>query len=204
MGELIQTTLPVGLELSDIFPRYRCTVVLDAANEMPREYIENERWVHDLAQLQTRFPEARFLVGCRNEAWVKVIDLPIFIIRDIDSKFVKEQLSGIVPDEALGNPALTQALSSPLLFSLVKTGSVVIPEALTPSGLYEAYWAKLNAKWKEATGETVDFVSALENVAHSMLENGVEYAPKVDFERALSAQFRRVRYRSRPSSEMEF
>jgi SIR2-like domain len=192
MGELIQTALPVGLELSDIFPRHRCTVVLDAANEMPREYIENERWVHDFAKLNARFPEARFLIGCRNEAWVKVVDLPIFIIRDIDSKFVKEQLSGIVPDEALGNPALTQALSTPLLFSLVKTGSVVMPEAATPSGLYEAYWAKLNAKWKEATGETIDFASTLENVAYSMLENGVEYAPKVDFERALSAQFRRV------------
>lgn len=192
MGELIQTMLPVGLELSNIFPGHRCTVVLDAANEMPREYIENERWVHDFTQLQTRFPEARFLIGCRNEAWVKAIDLPIFIIREIDSKFVKKQLSGIVSHEALGNPALTQALSTPLLFSLVKTGRMVIQEALTPSGLYEAYWAKLNAKWTETTGETVDFVSALENVAYSMLENGIEYAPKVDFERALSAQFRRA------------
>jgi hypothetical protein len=190
--ELIQSTLPAGLELAEILSTHRCTVVLDAVNEMPREHIESEHWVHEFAQLQMRFPDARFLIGCRNEAWVKVIDLPIFIIGDIDSKFMREQLSGIVPVEALSNPAFAYALATPLLFSLAKSGSVVIQETSTPSRLYEAYWEQLSERWKETTGESVDFASNLETVAHNMLEKGIEYAPKTEFERALSAQFRQV------------
>jgi hypothetical protein len=183
---LLESKLSVGLKLDDVLLQHKCTVILDAANEMPREYIENGRWISDFSELRSEFSSIRFIIGCRNETWIRPIELPTFVIGDIDSRFVARELAGTVPDKVLADPDLLGALTRPLLFSLAKNRELDVSQATTLLDLYKAYWANLDIQWQAERGEATNLADALQTVAYEMLSHGVDYAGKDQFEHALA------------------
>jgi hypothetical protein len=84
LRNLLQQALPTGLDLADLLNVYKCTVMLDSANEMPRDYIEEGIWFKQFRELKTEFPACRFIVGSRAEPWIDVLDLPRYRIGDVD------------------------------------------------------------------------------------------------------------------------
>jgi hypothetical protein len=187
LRELIQSNLPTGLEAKSLLNNWRCTVILDGANEVPRTYIENGQWVSDFQSLQSSAPNCRFIVGSRNETWLSSLDLTRFTISDIDDDFIKKQLSLMGFFNLEQNPELIKTLSKPLFFSLAKDGRIVIGEILTPADVYVSFFSHVDNNWhKDHNRQTIDFATALEGIAFGMLEAGAEFAPKDEFDRAFS------------------
>jgi hypothetical protein len=60
LQRLIQENLPTGLELAPLLDRQYTTVILDGANELPRGFIENGRWLTD---------EQQVMSGAMGESW---------------------------------------------------------------------------------------------------------------------------------------
>lgn len=185
---LLQSNLPSGLTLDDVLGAEACTAVLDSANEMPRSFIENGKWLDQLKELRSDFPNCRFVVGSRNETWTETLDLPRFTIGDIEKEFVAKSLSAAGLGHMLGNEELLAVLRKPLLFSLARDGSVDVTGIRTPVDMFRALFEATHSAWKSTGAPDIDFAETLQSVAYEMMQSGVEHATKEQFEAALAEQ----------------
>jgi len=185
---LIKSNLPTGLEVEPLLEDWKCTLILDGANELPRTYIENGQWLADFQNLQSSAQNCRIIVGSRNETWLSSIDLPRFNISDIDIEFVESQLTSMGFADTAQNPELIKTFSKPLFFSLAKDLRIVVRDVATPADVYASFFSLVDANWlKEYQGQPINFASSLEAIAFGMLEIGAEFAAKDEFDRALRA-----------------
>jgi hypothetical protein len=189
LRQLIQQTLPTGLDLSSILAKGRTTVILDGANEVPREFIENERWIGDFQELISSAPNCQFILGSRNETWLSTLSLTRFSISDIDTDYVAEHFSLIGRPEIEKNPELITTLSKPLFFVLAKSNRIDLNAVATPADVYSSFFGDLSGKWIHLGQHPIDFTRALELVAFEMLAAGAEFATKRQFEDALQPFF---------------
>jgi hypothetical protein len=189
LRELIQGTLPTGLDFSSLLENERCTLILDGVNETPREFIENGKWLNDFQELISSAPKCRFILGSRNETWLSSLDLKRFSISDIDSDFVGHHFSSIGKPEVEKNPELIRTLSKPLFFALASSDRIDLSAVATPADVYATFFSHLDEKWRSEGQRATDFATVLESVAFGMLEAGAEFAAKEQFESALQSSF---------------
>ena len=185
LRELIQGNLPTGIDLSSLLERNHCTVILDGVNEVPREYIENEKWITDFQELVSSAPNCRFILGSRNETWLSSLDLARFSISDIDSDFVAHHFTSIGKPEIAKNPELVRTLSKPLFFALASSHRIDLTAIATPADVYASFFDHIDANWRNELQQPINFASTLERVAFGMLEAGAEFAPKEQYEKEL-------------------
>jgi hypothetical protein len=182
---LLQDNLPTGLSLAHLLRNKKTTVILDAANEIPRLFVDNGRWLTDAKELLLSWPDCRFIIGSRNETWLTELELPRFNISDIDSDFVTDQLSHASSLDIKKNPELLKTLSKPLFFSLASSRKIDLQRIKTPADVYTNFFEIIDERWHQATNPEINFAEILHSIGFGMLTDGLEFANKQTFEAAL-------------------
>jgi hypothetical protein len=183
LRNLLQETLPTGIDLTSLLGKERTTLILDGLNEIPREFIESGKWISDFHELASSTTKCRIILGSRNETWLGSLDLDRFTISDISFDFVVRHFASLGNTEIEKNPELAKTLSRPLFFSLASSNRIVLADVVTPADVYASFFGLIDASWNN-NHQPIDFASALEGVAFGMLEAGAEFAAKEQFEAA--------------------
>ena len=185
LNGLLESSLPTGLSLETLLDERHCVVILDSANEAPREFIENEHLIDEIQAFQADHQRCRLIVGSRDESWLNAIELPRFNISDISRDYVIDYFSSQAHVEILSNPELIATLSKPLFFGLAKDGLVQLTEVATPANIYSKFFERVSLMWSRRANRKIDFLFALQDVGFRMLSAGADYAPLNQFQQSL-------------------
>ena len=185
---LLSQLLPSGLSLTSLLASRSGTLLLDSANEMPRDYIETGSWQSDFTDLFAETEGWRVIVGSRDEDWLASMSLPQFQISDIAHDFCVEYLKKRYARDFSGNFELLQTLSRPLFFALADKGRIGLDEARVPKDVYRAFFAHLAESWAQTHAAPIDFVTLLSPVCFVMADGGREHFDASEIEDAWSQQ----------------
>jgi hypothetical protein len=185
LRELLQISLPTGLDLDSLLRNEQCTVILDGVNEVPRAFVESGRWIKDYQDLISSAPNCRFILASRNETWLSSLDIARFNISDISANFVIRHFASKGRPEIEKNPELLRTLSKPLFFALASSNRIDLSKVTTPADVYESFFEIIDSGWRTDGMRPIDFATTLEGVAFGMLASGAEFAGKEQFRNAL-------------------
>ena len=185
--KLLSEQLPEGLELGDVTALGQCTVLLDSANEMPREYVESGGWERDVKEFMNEASNCRVIIGSRPQDWLDGLDLPQFSIDNIKADFVVDYLKEHTSRNLRAEPALLHTLTTPLFFNMAALRMLDLDEVRVPRDIYKAFFNSLGLSWAEETGHTINFVELFAPVAFQMIERGQEHMSLDAFGTAVSS-----------------
>jgi len=172
--ELLEQSLPVGMNLSFLLSTFRIKIFLDAFNEIPREYIETNHWNSDFA----RFVEANtftLVISSRTSDGLENLDYPIFNLDSIDEKFIENKLAeGNIEFIDVFKSEMFAIIRRPIFYKLIYETGLKIGTDTTPQKIYHDLMAMINSRFHNRFQLEFNLVPVLSMIAIEAIDAGEE------------------------------
>jgi len=193
LWKIAEEMLPPLLRLDELCKQRQVIFMLDAYNELPREYIENGHIEKDLAFFIQKIGGNRIIIASRTTDGLQNLPLPLFSLDEIDRDFVSkylqehnESFKGVFEEELL------DLLSKPLYFRLYVENKIALRANFHPRQVYESLFAILVSDFDQRFGQTVDLKSILSPIAYDSINTGQETMDLVELEEKLLKRLSKV------------
>jgi hypothetical protein len=186
---LAEKAIPAGLSLSELHSRVHLKFYLDAFNEMPQRYIENGDWEPDFSSFLKSMENAYFAITSRTKDVLAKLELPTYLLDELDEEFVVAQLNagGAPIADHLGNEVV-ELLQKPFYFRLVSSGRISLSAECQPKDIYAALFLNLASAFKSRFANDLDLELALSLSAYESIERGEEALPISEFSNFLQPE----------------
>jgi hypothetical protein len=95
---LVALTVPLSLDLRAASRTHTILLLVDSIDEMPAQYLEDQSWSRDLAELQSEFADARTIYLSRRRDLIPDPTLPCFRVNPLTDKVIKSSLADVSVD----------------------------------------------------------------------------------------------------------
>lgn len=176
--DLIDQSLPVGLNFDRLQGAFKLKMFLDAFNEMPREFLENGSYEADFETFVKSVGDHSLIVGSRTSDGVKKLSFPVYDLDQVDEDDISEALSTTqLTFSSTFQYEMKRLISRPFYLRLASNLKGRLPTISKPVDLYKAFFIQLEerfaARWK---GE-INILKCLSRAAFSALNDGEEAFP---------------------------
>lgn len=172
LAGLVSESVSAGLDHAQLAAELAIVYILDGANEVPYEEIENNRFPEDLDAFIDQIEEdSRALIVTRTAIGLEDLDLPAVEIDSIDEAWVRERLTEHGLTEHQQTIELVSLLSRPLFFRLFEAGAFRT-EVGSPHQVYREFLARLETRLAEELGVTVELGVAFGQLAFQLVGAG--------------------------------
>lgn len=172
---LVEETTPSGMSLDFLLEHFKVKVLLDAFNEIPREYIESNRWDGDFSSFLNEAKITSLVIASRTEDGLDKFDFPIFILDSINEQFVRSklaeaklELNGVFKDDIL------DILQRPFFYKLAFESDFTIDSETSPNKIYSDLLNLINLKFQKRFETNLSLSEALSSAATNAIDNGLE------------------------------
>jgi hypothetical protein len=193
LSDLVNGTLPSGLSLDYLSPRFQVKIFLDSFNEMPREYWESGSYEADFAAFVGKYSAVSIIVGSRTSDGLDKLGFPSYRVDEIDEGFVAAELGRLqISVSGRFQQEVGRLLRQPFYFQLVASGAVNLPEDPHPRDFYKTFFNRLAGSFRERFGQSFDLEHALSLCGYEAINSGEEAQPLADFLQVLRAELERA------------
>ncbi|MGA3402162.1 MAG: SIR2 family protein [Acetobacteraceae bacterium] len=174
----IEAALPAGFNLKDFLGKLRLKLFLDAFNEMPSRYSEDDSVFRALEGLRHELGDFDYVITSRTVDGLPTQDSPHYELARFDLDHVDRALAerGIVLSGHF-EADVRWLLSRPFFLHPVTSGMVRVPEGARPGDVYESFLQNLQRDFNERFSVNLPLVTALSRVAYHALDNDREAFP---------------------------
>jgi len=173
--DLLENELPLGMSLNFMLSNFKIKVYLDAFNEMPRNYIEDNSWDVDFADFLKSTSQLQIIITSRTDDGLDNLELPIFNIDLIEREFIETNLSKFkIELKGIFKEDVISILQRPFFYKLVFTSKFQIDSETSPKKIYTDLIFLLNSDFQKRFEANIDLLPVLGSVAFNSIDNGEE------------------------------
>lgn len=165
LWELVQSMLPVGLDLEALIRGDQIRLLLDGANEVENRYMESDIFGTDLTQFIQRIGATPLILASRSDIGLGQKQFVRCILDEVDIQYVEKLFH-------TENLAVMRLLQKPLFLRLAQSASATANIGPTPHSLYLAYFDAMRSEFEREFSISVDFVPILAGVAFELIDDG--------------------------------
>ncbi len=189
LSELVNGTLPNGLDIDQLSKRFKVRIFLDSFNEMPREYWESGSYEADFPGFIEKNPNASIIIGSRTSDGLEKVGFPAYHLDQIDDGFVAAELERLkISVGGRFKREVLQLLQQPFYFQLVASRTVRLPEEAHPRDFYQTFFSGLAISFRQRFGQPFNLEQALSLCAYKAINRGEEVQPLADVLEILETQ----------------
>ncbi|WP_083700284.1 SIR2 family protein [Mycobacterium sp. IS-836] len=165
LWELVQSVLPLGIDLEHLVDNDLIMILLDGVNEVESSHFESDSFGRDLASFVKRIADAPLIIASRSNVGLGQTEFIECVLDEVDIEYVQNR----VPTD---NLALLQLAQKPLFLRLVEATSAVADIPSLPQGLYLAYFNQIKDRFESKFDFAFDFVPMFAAVAFELVNDG--------------------------------
>ncbi|MGR5904284.1 SIR2 family protein [Bacillus cereus] len=148
--EMIESLLPVDINLNMLKENLNMIFLFDSFNEMPKEIFEERLYEKDFLDFKEDFKESKIVISSRTEEGLGKINLSKYMLRDIDYDYIKNYLDkNLIDSNTVFDREIMYLLQKPLYFKLLNAGKIIIDNSSTPHTIYKSFFNYLNQELKK-------------------------------------------------------
>ncbi|MEC2824653.1 SIR2 family protein [Bacillus cereus] len=168
--EMIESLLPVDINLNTLKENLNMIFLFDSFNEMPKEIFEDRLYEKDFLDFKEEFIESKIVISSRTEEGLGKINLSKYNLRDIDYDYIKKYLDkNLIDSNTVFDREIMHLLQKPLYFKLLNTGKIIIDNSSTPHTIYQSFFNYLNQEFKRNLNIEIDLSEILSSIGYYAL-----------------------------------
>lgn len=172
--ELLEQSLPVGMNLSFLLSTFKIKIFLDAFNEIPKEYIETNHWNSDFARL-VEVNTFSLVISSRTSDGLENLDYPIFNLDSIEEKFIENKLAeSNIEFIDVFKSEMFAIIQRPIFYKLIYETGLKIGTDTTPQRIYHDLMTMINSRFNNRFQLEFNLVPVLSMIAIEAIDAGEE------------------------------
>ncbi|MCU7616323.1 SIR2 family protein [Chryseobacterium sp. PBS4-4] len=171
--DLISSSLPITIDKEITLNEGLYTIIIDAVNEIPKEYYETKFFEQDLKDFIEKYPNNKFHISTRSLNYISFLDFPIFEIKRLNYNFVRSTLESKNYNLNDVSNQLLRSLSSPFFFKLFLDYSTSITlDKITPKVLLSEYFISINKDIEKDYGYKISVLDLFSDIGYRLTNLG--------------------------------
>jgi len=172
---LLESTLPAGINLDFLLANFKVKIYLDAFNEMPREFIEGNHWDSDFADFKKNINNTSLIITSRTKDGLDGLEMPIFSLDSIERKFVESKIKKVgIKLKGIFKEDVFEILRRPFFYKLVFESNFKIDSETSPKKIYVDLLSLIYTKFKTRFRVKLNLELILSIVALEAIDSGEE------------------------------
>lgn len=174
IADLIKQNLSVGLNLKLLCSNFKVKLYLDSFNEIPREYIESNKWNSDFTDFLQKH-SLSIVISSRTIDGLENLEFSSFNLNSINKEFIQQslvknelELSGLFKSEVI------ELLQKPFFYKLVFENRFKIVQETSPHGIYSDLLKLISQRFFERFNIDLNISKPLSKFAMEAIDNGKE------------------------------
>lgn len=168
--EMIESMLPLGINLEFIKKKFNITFLLDSFNEMPKTLFEKKLYEKDILKIEKEFKDNIIIISSRTDEGLDKFNYSDYRLEMIDYNFVKRNLEG---GYVYSNDVI-RLLQKPLYFNLWKKDKIEINANSTPYTILNSFLNNLNKEFEADFGFKLNLANNLSELGYYAIDKGHE------------------------------
>ena len=168
---MFSQALPFDIQLEDLLDPGIGVFFIDGVNEAPAA-TETKALINDLTTLIDRAGQCSVIITTRFGAELNELDLPVVLLDEISSEYVRQELSELGLRWQDFNETAFELLQRPLFHSAWKAGYLLPDKVRTVHDVYSQLIEHMERQASDHFGIRVAFGDVFERIAYSMVDSG--------------------------------
>lgn len=184
--DLISSSLPIAVDKEITLDNGLYTIIIDAVNEIPKEYHETKFFEQDLRIFIEKYPNNKLHISTRSLNYVSFLEFPVFEIKRLNHDFVRNTLEAKKYNLDRVSKQFLNSLSSPFFFKLfLDYSSNINLNKVTPKLLINKYFLSINESIQKDYGFNIDVLDTFSSIGYKLTNSGEINIDPIHFIRKL-------------------
>lgn len=171
--DLISSALPITVNKETTLNNGLYTIIIDAVNEIPKEYHETKFFEQDLKSFIEKYPQNKLHISTRSLNYVSFLEFPVFEIKRLNHDYVRSILETKKYNLDIVSNQFLNSLTSPFFFKLfLDYSSNIDLSKITPKLLINKYFISINESIQKDYGFNIDVLDLFSNIGYKLTNSG--------------------------------